>query len=168
MGNISTICESVYALGWWVLLNAANNLKAVVNYAKLLNDLRKKEVVVGLPKGSADSTVIEYAAHHEYGAPEAGISKRSFLRDPFDDERGNVIAFMNKLVKVDTAMDADTIYKQAGEMAKGIVIKTFRSNGNGRWDPLKESTIAAKGSSAPLIDKGQLFQSITYEVRNAT
>lgn len=148
--------------------NGINNLKAVVDYAKTLNDLRKKEVVVGLPKGSADSTVIEYAAHHEYGAKEAGIPKRSFLREPFDDERGNIIKFMDSLVKIDTALDADTIYKQAGEMAKGIVIKTFRSNGNGRWEPLKESTIAAKGSSAPLIDKGQLFQSIAYEVRNAT
>lgn len=145
-----------------------NNLNAVVEYAKLLNDLRKKEVVVGLPKGSADSTVIEYAAHHEFGAPEANIPKRSFLRDPFNDERGNVIKFMDQLVKIDTAMDADTIYKRAGEMAKGIVVKTFRSNGNGRWAPLKESTIKIKGSSAPLIDKGQLFQSITYEVRSAT
>lgn len=145
-----------------------DNLKAVVDYAKLLNDLLKKEVVVGLPKGSADSTVIEYAAHHEYGAPEAGIPKRSFLREPFDDERGNVIKFLDSLVKAESGLDADTIYKKAGEMAKGIVIKTFRSNGNGRWEPLKASTIKSKGSSAPLIDEGQLFQSITYEVRSAT
>lgn len=145
-----------------------DNLKAVVDYTKLLNDLRKKEVVVGLPMGSADSTVIEYAAYHEFGAPESGIPKRSFLRDPFDDDKGNVIKFMDSLVKIESTLDADTIYKRAGEMAKGIVIRAFRSNGNGKWQPLKEATISRKGSSVPLIDKGQLFQSITYEVRNAT
>lgn len=155
--------------GWWQLAKGiGDNLKAVVDYAKLLNDLRKKEVVVGLPMGSADSTVIEYAAHHEFGAPEAGIPKRSFLRDPFDDDKGNVIKLMDSLVKIESNLNADTIYKRAGEMANGIVIRAFRSNGNGKWQPLKESTINRKGSSAPLIDKGQLFQSITYEVRNAT
>lgn len=145
-----------------------NNLNAVVEYAKLLNDLRKKEVVIGLPKGSADSTVIEYAAHHEFGAPEAGIPKRSFLRDPFNDEKGNIIKLMDSLVKIESGSNAVTIYKKTGEMAKGIVIRAFRSKGNGKWEPLKEETIKRKGSSAPLIDKGQLFQSISYEVRDAS
>lgn len=145
-----------------------DNLKAVVDYAKLLNDLRKKEVVVGLPMGKADGSVIEYAMVHEYGSTEKGIPKRSFLRDSFNSERGNVIKLMNSMVKIESSLDADTIYKRVGEMAKGIVIKWFRSKGNGTWEPLKESTIKQKGSSAPLIDNGQLFQSITYEVRSAS
>jgi hypothetical protein len=35
---------------------------------------------------------------------------------------------------------------------------------NGKFAPLKAKTIKRKGSSKPLIDTGQLRQSITYRV----
>ncbi|WP_252715295.1 hypothetical protein [Acinetobacter junii] len=35
---------------------------------------------------------------------------------------------------------------------------------NGKFAPLKAKTIKRKGSSKPLIDTGQLRQSITYKV----
>ena len=43
-------------------------------------------------------------------------------------------------------------------------IKTTMVTGN--FTPLKSSTIKAKGSTKPLIDTGELRNSISYEVRN--
>ena len=37
---------------------------------------------------------------------------------------------------------------------------------NNDWAENAESTVKAKGSSAPLIDSGQMRQSLTYEVRS--
>ncbi|OCA57864.1 hypothetical protein AA93_07090 [Xylella fastidiosa subsp. pauca 11399] len=49
-------------------------------------------------------------------------------------------------------------------MAAGDVKATIR---HADLAPLTPQTIQRKGSSAPLIDTGQMLQSITYEVRDA-
>lgn len=158
-----------------------DNLKAVVEYAKLLNDLRKKEVVVGLPKGKADYvypakdnskspplSVIDIGLIHELGSPEAGIPARPFLKPMLQEKHADVMRVMNSLVKIESHKTADEVLGKTGAYAAGLVIRYIKSGGEGKWAPLKESTIKAKESSSPLIDGGHLWQSITYEVRNAT
>ncbi|MDF7681191.1 hypothetical protein PT300_11600 [Enterobacteriaceae bacterium ESL0689] len=50
-----------------------------------------------------------------------------------------------------------------GEKLAGEVKRKIQS---GIAPPLDPKTIARKGSSRPLIDTGNLLQSITYEVRD--
>ena len=50
---------------------------------------------------------------------------------------------------------------QLGEMTKGDVQTEIRS---GDFAPLKPATIKRKGSSRPLIDTGQMVQSIAWEL----
>lgn len=166
----------MYALGWWVLPN--NNLNAVIEYAKLLNDLRKKEVVVGLPKGKADyvypadgkspaMSVIDVGMVHEHGSPESGIPKRSFM-EVLDKKKSEIFSVMNSMVKIENHKSADIILGRTGAFASGLVIRYIKSSGDGSFAPLKESTIKAKKSSKPLMDTDHLWQSITWDVRNET
>lgn len=159
-----------------------DNRKAVADYAKALDELKSLEVVVGLPKGEADETVIQYGAVHEFGAPEKNIPRRSFLRAPTLNRENEIKRFMEQQSKgLERGDDPKIMLGKIGNYVKGIVLKAFRSNGDGQWQKLKESTEATKHKKAPkkptkskdkgvaiLIDDGQLIGSITYEVRNAS
>ena len=121
---------------------------------------------MGLPTGKADSSVILYGSVHEYGSSENNIPMRSFLRVPTMAKEKEIIRFFDSRAKLLTnGMTADDLLGQTGVFMQGVVVSSFRDN---NWEPLKQSTIDRKGSSAPLIDKGQLRQSITWAVRNAS
>lgn len=146
-----------------------DNRKAVADYQKTLEELKRLEVVVGLPKGKSDGTVIQYGAVHEFGSPKNNIPRRSFLRVPTINAENTIMKFVdqqNKLLL--DGINSQLFMGKIGAFVQGIVLKAFRSKGDGQWEELNEKTIARKGSSAPLIDKGQLIQSITWDVRNAS
>jgi hypothetical protein len=112
-----------------------------------------------------DFTNVELAVIHEYGAPAAGIPERSFLRSTFFGGRPTYIAMLRVLLK--------KVYEQKMELkrALGLVgskiagdVKRRITQGAGIPPPLKSATIARKGSSRPLVDTGQLKNSITWEV----
>lgn len=150
-------------------------------------------VRVGVPSGETEAggtslTTIAYV--HEYGSPSQGIPERSFLRAAMQENakkyvllnRSNLVEVLNKRMTVDQALG------QLGEMAKGDVQRKIR---NGDFKALDPKTIAARrrsrsngynksllrkvkkkevaGNAAgpidrPLIDSGQLIQSITWEI----
>ena len=60
------------------------------------------------------------------------------------------------------------MFKLLGIAAEEIVQKAFETGGDGRWPALKQATIDAKGSSAPLIDTGQLRRSVSSDVVHAS
>lgn len=123
-------------------------------------------VRVGFPQGKAEADgtpVAMIAAVHEFGSPEHGIPERSFLRA---GTRANAPKYV-RLNKVNLVrilrgqLTAEEALSQLGEMAKGDVQQTIRS---GDFAPLKQATIDRKGSSQPLIDSGQMVQSVSYEL----
>ena len=56
----------------------------------------------------------------------------------------------------------DTTIQRVGIKAQIEILKKFRDND---WAPNAPYTVAKKGSSTPLIDSGQLRQSISWEVK---
>lgn len=54
------------------------------------------------------------------------------------------------------------VLKTLGERARNAVQKAIRE---GDYAPLSPRTIAAKGSSTPLIDTGRMVNSVTFEIR---
>lgn len=139
---------------------------------RAFDDLRKrieagKHVVrVGVPSGTteADGTPVALiAAVHEFGSPERGIPERPFLRTTIQANKGkyvqlnrkNLVAVLNKTMTVEQALG------QLGEVAKGDVQANIR---DGTFKPLEDATIKRKGSKKPLIDTGQLRQSIAWEI----
>lgn len=138
---------------------------------KVFDDLKKRfigarVVKVGFPQGKteADGTPTALiAAVHEFGSPERGIPERSFLRSSMRENSQKYVR-LNKLNLISILrgnLTADQALGQLGEMAKGDVQVKIRS---GDFTPLKQATMDRKGSSKPLIDTGQMVQSVSYEV----
>ncbi len=109
-------------------------------------------------------TVGEVAAIHEFGL---GVPRRSFLAGWCDEKRDEIVAVIVKggraLVKKQVP-DMPTLLDQIGLWAVGSIQERISN----RIAPeLAPSTIAKKGSSVPLIDKGQLRASISHRVNMA-
>lgn len=141
---------------------------------KALAELAKHKVMVGVPAskvgrkaGTINNATLAYI--HEFGAPAAHIPARPFL--------GPAIEAMKETIK--------RRLNQAGKAAisgnYGLMMKILNALGlqgqnavraklnTGPFAPLAPSTIAArrrrgKRSVKPLIDTGQLRNSITYVV----
>lgn len=124
-------------------------------------------------EGSAgeDLTVLLIAWWNEYGTHRTladgrrvqHVPPRSFIRTTTDEQRVKIFALKKRLIA--QIIDGKLTVRQAlgvlGEfLQKKIQSKIVRL----RDPPNAPSTITRKGSSNPLIDIGQLLQSIRYEV----
>jgi phage gpG-like protein len=110
-------------------------------------------------------TNAEVGAEHEFGNPARGIPPRSFLRMP--------LQMMSKHILAETSVGADKllrdgkmglVMKRLGIACENAIQGAFESGGFGKWRELAPSTIRRKGSSAILIDTGQLRRAITSKV----
>jgi hypothetical protein len=126
------------------------------------------KVYIGIPtstnarQGASNNATI--AAAHEMGAPSRGIPARPFLIPTMQnnaEKYTNLLAqgFRNALQDKEKAAE---VYEKIGLVASSDVKDYIVS---GQFVPLKESTIDRKGSSKPLIDTGEMRNSISYEVR---
>lgn len=152
-------------------------LEAVETYSKQLEALAGQEVVVGIPASKnerhddSDLTLAQIGAIHEYGAPEAGIERRSFLRVPLSMEAGNLFKQIEKDLKF-SKINTSKALGRLGAGGQSVVLKAFKTQGEGTWKKLSKATERRRkkgkgsGSNKPLIDSGQLRRSITYEVRD--
>lgn len=130
--------------------------------------LRGLGVVVGVTaktnSRSGKFSNAELAAIHEFGSPARNIPERSFLRKPLINNAA-VIANLakNAVGKFITGqITAEAALGALGEEAKNISKVAIAE---GITPALKPATIKRKKSTKPLIDTGQLLNSITYEVR---
>ena len=130
---------------------------------------RKMEIIVGIQGSQASQdngglTNAVLGTIHEFGAPKAGIVQRAFLRGTIEREGKKY----QELVKDAAARLSigQGLRKQLeiiGLVVVADIKKTF--NQSIGLAPLKAATIAAKGSSKPLIDVGTLRESITSVVK---
>ncbi len=123
-------------------------------------------VNVGVPEGKREedgTPVAMIAAVHEFGSPSQGIPERPFLRVAVQRNRQKYVRLnrINLVKMLRGQATVDQALGQLGEMAKGDVQTEIRS---GVFTPLKEATKKRKGSSRPLIDTGQMVQSIAWEL----
>ena len=142
---------------------------SVKNSAKVRDALAKelqkyssnKAVLIGIrgDAGTTDDgsmTLATLGAIHEFGTPT--IPERSFLRTGVDDAKPDIIGIMeSRLAKdgVDKTLGLIGLTAQNAVQSKIVNLRT----------PANEaSTIAAKGSSNPLVDTGGMLGSITYVV----
>jgi hypothetical protein len=110
----------------------------------------------------------ELAAVHEFGSDDGHIPERGPIRATHDKRQGHWVDSVAKLkLKV---LSGEMSVRQAlgilGEMMISDIKAAYRRGGD-PYVPNAESTKAAKGSSTPLIDTGQLVNGVTYERVNA-
>ena len=131
-------------------------------------ELKGLSVVVGVTaKSNARSdelTNADLAMIHEFGSTAHNIPERSFLRKPLINNAEAVANLAKNAIGKFIAgeISLETALGYVGEEAKGISKEAVTS---GISPALKPATIKHKKSSKPLIDTGQLLNSITYEVR---
>lgn len=111
--------------------------------------------------GGSNATV--YAVH-EFGSPSKNIPERSSLRSTIDGHARQYTELSKHLCGM--VMDNRLSPKQAhGILGERVLADIKRTIQRGVPPPLKDATVARKGSSKQLIDTVQLLNSITYEVR---
>ena len=118
---------------------------------------------------NADMTLIDLAIVHEFGAPKAGIPERSFLRRTFSLTGGRGAVWLPAFTaRVAKAVVNGKLSMMAGMAVLGqkavAEVRSTITTGSGVPPPLKPATIARKGSTRPLVDTGQLINSISYEI----
>lgn len=124
-------------------------------------------VLVDAPKqgeASASTSLMDVALAHEFGAPQAGIPQRSFIRAGVDERRVEIDRLVRVLaVRVAKGQSAE---EQALDLLGAKVAAWCQARiVAGIAPPLAESTLARKGGkTTPLILTGQLKSSITWLV----
>lgn len=112
-------------------------------------------------EGLGEQTVAEIAFLNEFGGPRN--PERSFMRSTIKEKKKAVIALQKKLL-VQIREGEMTIEKALGLIGKFMASAMSQKVVKLRDPPNSPATIAAKGSSNPLIDTSQMVNSITYEV----
>lgn len=142
------------------------------NIKKIDRD-NKKAVGVGL---FDNSDVVDRAEKNEFGDPPRlsrpwSIPKRSFLRRTFDVNRRSYEEYMGKLGL--DSISGKISFKEAlnkiGEKVKTDIVNFIDSDYYKVNKPNSPVTITKKGSDHPLIDTGEMRDSIKHKrMSNAT
>lgn len=143
-------------------------------YARLLHKLKKLKrrhsVTVGIhQKEGAEShadtplTVAQVGAIHEFGI---GVPERSFVRGYANGHAKEIQKATKKAAERSVARNGDPareLDRLGLEIAAGMQ-ENISNGGKPPFKALAAATIAGKGSSKPLIDTGQMRQSIRHKV----
>ena len=122
-----------------------------------------KTLKVGFLKGAdyPDGTpVAMVAAIQDFGAPAVNIPPRPFFRNTVKAGQKTWGGELAAVLKANN-MDADKSLRLMGEKIRGEVRASITG---GSYAPLKPTTIARKGFPKPLVDTGQMLNSVDYEV----
>ena len=133
-------------------------------------EIGKPKVYIGVPaskNGMHDGGInmATLLALHVLGAPSRGIPQRDPLRPPLiaNAQRYSDLLALGLKNALSDGTDPKLVYEKIGIVATNDVKDYFIT---GNFKALSEKTIKAKGSSKPLVDTGELRNSISYEVRN--
>lgn len=142
-------------------MRALRSSKAQVRVG-VLSDAPKKEREGATGKYS----LLEVAAVHEFGAPEAGIPARSFIRATVDERAEDIARLQRVLLAqvVEGKIELKPALDALGAKVAGWCQQRIAA---GISPPLSPETIARKKSSTPLVDTGQLRSAITWTVEGA-
>lgn len=153
----------------------ADNLEAVV---KAIHQLTGDEILVGIPQANAarrndDNTSItnaEIGYIQETGSPAMNLPARPFLVPGIEAVQKLIAAKLEKAARA--ALDGSSDDVEKAFIAAGLVGQNgVRAQINdGDFAPLAEATLAARQrrgrtGTKPLIDTGQLRNSVTYVIR---
>lgn len=110
---------------------------------------------------SGDATVAQIGMWNEFGTER--IPERSFFRSTVQEEEKHIVSLQRKLLKSisDGKITTDKALALLGEFLSDKIRRKIVALNE---PPNAPSTIKAKGSSNPLVDTGQLKNSVTYEV----
>lgn len=136
----------------------ARRYTAKVEVGYFGNEQHRPSITSGSPNSI---TMSGLAAIHELGL---GVPKRAFIEPALRQNRDKYIKYAGKQITpiIRRRQSFNSAWQGLGVMAVADIQKYMVT---ATFTPLAPSTIARKGSSKPLIDTGQMRQSITYRVK---
>lgn len=140
-------------------------------YFAELEKLANLEVQVGFQAGEMhvdeegnEALLAEIAAYNELGT--SSIPPRPFMRQSFENHEKELQEACDQVnAIISNGGTAENGLDTLGVFVKGLVQEEIVDGG---FEPNAPSTIAAKGSDQPLIDTGNMRQSVNYVVRSRT
>ena len=138
---------------------------------KLFSRLEKGTVDVGILAGSgkhegSSFSVAQIGFMHEFGT--STIEERSFIRSTLNGQSKDIKRIARKEYKkvLDGKIDIKRGLGVLGAFTAGLIQKKFTDND---WKQVSDArllqkTVSGKKGTAPLIDTGQLRQSISFKV----
>lgn len=138
--------------------------KGWANIKHQINEFQSHTLKVGIQRGTEstedDQPVANYAYKNEFGI---GVPQRSFMRSTIDENQANYKALTEKLLS-DVLDNQRTAYNAIGTLGEKVRGDISQKIVRLRTPPNSPITIMRKGSSNPLIDSGQMRQSIQWVV----
>lgn len=138
---------------------------------KNLLDFSKLDLLVGVPQektereGNSESiTNSELMFIHTNGSPIRNIPKRPTIEPTIEENKERISEMFKKAVNQVLANRSDG-RADLEKIGLWTVNKIKAKFGSDELAPNAPSTIAQKGDNNPLIDTGQLRNSITYVIR---
>lgn len=126
-------------------------------------ELGGKQVKVGIQAGSGSHDgvdILDIAIYNHFGT--RNIPSRPFVSDCFDKNQGQISEAKKRIVyRVMEGMPASAGLAQLGQWYQDVLKGHIR---NGGWVPNAPATVKRKGSSRPLIDTGQLVNSVRWKI----
>jgi hypothetical protein len=124
-------------------------------------DSKTKTQLKGTRRKQGGLSMPEIAASNEFGTDK--IPARPFMSTSFDENRNAIYAFIQKNYEkiLDGKQTTEKALGLVGIAMVGLIQKKIRQI---VYPPNAPSTIKIKGSSKPLIDYGQMIQSVREKV----
>lgn len=134
--------------------------------AKTVHQKSGKTKRVADKAAPATMTNAEIGVIHEFGSVSGKIPARSWARFPLEFKAKEFLRFLGSSTIKGYVEKGQIkkVFQAMGVEAEGIIQDAFSSGGFGHWQKNAQSTIDAKGSSAPLIDIGEFRKSISSDV----
>lgn len=149
-------------------IEVKDNFKGLDNFKMNLRTSKVVKIGIFGNKNARDDSMtnVKVGMKHEFGSFSEGIPRRSFLKDPMQIKRKELLNKTGKVIdkKITDNKGSDEILETIGVIGETIVQQAFETSGFGTWEPLSSGTINKKGSSSILIDTGQLRRAITSKV----
>lgn len=145
--------------GWKHIKEELKKMKGAYVKVGVLEDAgeEKRESTKG---GSTSVKIVDVATFNEFGTSR--IPPRPFMAQSFDLNREGVLQFVDRLkAKI---LKGSTVKASLEELGVFFTGKVKEQIAKGEFAPNAPTTIKIKGSDHPLIDKGQLKNSIAHKV----
>ncbi len=138
-------------------------------YLQKLSVLSKHPVSVGVHKSAgkhdgSDLTVAEVGAYNEFGTER--IPERSFMRSAMRENKIENLLMIARIIKKISSGQGGNYRQAMGKVGMKVQNDIQRKIVDLKTPPNAQSTIDRKKSSNPLIDTGQLVNSIRWEYAN--
>ena len=96
------------------------------------------------PRNDGELTNAQIGAKHEFGVLSEGLPRRSFLKDPIELKRKELLKVADKVIKanIDKEGGVEKIFELIGIAGEAIVQEAFETGGYGTWSPISNRTIS--------------------------